>query len=59
MSNPQTYGTPHVFGLLDTSQAFITNQSDSQDSTCVVDVKVCAIDATWSGLKLVYRTKDR
>ncbi len=25
----------------------------------VVDVKVCAIDATWSGLKLVYRTKDR
>lgn len=25
----------------------------------VVDVKVCAIDATWSGLKLVYRIKDR
>ncbi len=25
----------------------------------VVDVKVCAIDATWSGLKLVYRLKDR
>ncbi len=25
----------------------------------VVDVKVCAIDATWSGLKLVYRTRDR
>ena len=25
----------------------------------VVDVKVCAIDATWSGLKLVYRTTDR
>ena len=25
----------------------------------VVDVKVCAIDATWSGLKLVVRVKDR
>lgn len=25
----------------------------------LVDVKVCAIDDTWSGLKLVYRVKDR
>lgn len=25
----------------------------------VVDVKVCAIDQTWSGLKLVVRTADR
>ncbi|HSU14449.1 hypothetical protein [Longimicrobium sp.] len=25
----------------------------------MVDVKVCAIDATWSGLKLVYRLTDR
>jgi hypothetical protein len=25
----------------------------------LVDVKVCAIDATWSGLKFVYRVKDR
>jgi len=25
----------------------------------VVDVKVCAIDGTWSGLKLVRRLKDR
>lgn len=25
----------------------------------VVDVKVCAIDETWSGLKLVTRVKDR
>ena len=25
----------------------------------MVDVKVCAIDPTWSGLKLVYRLKDR
>lgn len=25
----------------------------------VVDVKVCAIDATWSGLKLVRRLRDR
>jgi hypothetical protein len=25
----------------------------------VVDVKVCAIDATWSGLKLVIRVRDR
>jgi hypothetical protein len=28
--------------------------------TCgLVDVKVCAIDETWSGLKFVIRTKDR
>src|SRR5881628_358379 len=25
----------------------------------LVDVKVCAVDTTWSGLKLVYRTTDR
>ncbi len=25
----------------------------------VVDVKVCAVDDTWSGLKLVYRLADR
>jgi hypothetical protein len=25
----------------------------------LVDVKVCAVDGTWSGLKLVYRVKDR
>lgn len=25
----------------------------------LVDVKVCAVDATWSGLKLVIRLKDR
>lgn len=25
----------------------------------MVDVKVCAIDATWSGLKFVYRRADR
>jgi hypothetical protein len=25
----------------------------------LVDVKVCAIDATWSGLKFVYRLQDR
>jgi len=25
----------------------------------LVDVKVCAIDADWSGLKFVYRVKDR
>ncbi len=25
----------------------------------LVDVKVCAVDETWSGLKLVYRTTDR
>jgi hypothetical protein len=25
----------------------------------LVDVKVCAIDETWSGLKLVIRLKDR
>lgn len=28
-------------------------------SAGVVDVKVCAIDATWSGLKLVIRVADR
>lgn len=25
----------------------------------LVDVKVCAVDETWSGLKLVYRVRDR
>jgi len=25
----------------------------------LVDVKVCAVDATWSGLKFVYRLADR
>ncbi len=25
----------------------------------LVDIKVCAIDEVWSGLKLVYRLKDR
>ena len=25
----------------------------------LVDIKVCAVDATWSGLKFVYRRRDR
>ncbi len=25
----------------------------------LVDIKVCAVDATWSGLKFMYRKKDR
>ena len=25
----------------------------------LVDVKICAVDKVWSGLKFVYRTKDR
>ncbi len=25
----------------------------------LVDVKICAVDETWSGLKFVYRTSDR
>ena len=25
----------------------------------LVDIKVCAVDETWSGLKFVYRVKDR
>lgn len=25
----------------------------------MVDIKVCAVDETWSGLKFVYRVKDR
>ena len=25
----------------------------------LVDVKVCAVDADWSGLKFVWRVKDR
>ncbi len=25
----------------------------------LVDVKICAVDSTWSGLKFVYRLKDR
>lgn len=55
MANPQTYGTPHIFGLLDVAQAYITNQSDSQDSTCVVDVKV--MDST--GRVITVRKDDQ
>ena len=25
----------------------------------LVDVKICAVDLVWSGLKFVYRTADR
>lgn len=28
-------------------------------SNGLVDIKVCAVDATWSGLKFTYRKKDR
>ena len=28
-------------------------------ATGLVDVKICAVDDTWSGLKFVYRLKDR
>jgi hypothetical protein len=28
-------------------------------ATGLVDVKVCAVDATWSGLKFVRRLKER
>jgi hypothetical protein len=28
-------------------------------SHSLVDIKVCAVDETWSGLKFVYRVKDR
>lgn len=55
MANPNTYGTPHIFGLLDVSQPFITNQNDSQDSTCVVDVKV--LDST--GRVITVRKDDQ
>lgn len=32
---------------------------DAALATGLVDVKVCAIDDSWSGLKLVFRLKDR
>lgn len=32
---------------------------DTALATGLVDVKVCAIDEEWSGLKLVFRLKDR
>ncbi|HZV12617.1 MAG TPA: DUF3052 domain-containing protein [Candidatus Kapabacteria bacterium] len=32
---------------------------DTGLATGLVDVKVCAVDETWSGLKFVYRLKDR
>jgi hypothetical protein len=44
MALPNTYGTDHVFGLLDVSQDFITIQSDGIDQSCGVDVKV--LDST-------------
>jgi len=44
MALPQTYGTDHVYGLLDTTQDYITIQSDGIDDSCGVDVKV--LDST-------------
>lgn len=44
MPLPQTYGTDHVYGLLDTTQDYITIQSDGIDDSCGVDVKV--LDST-------------
>jgi hypothetical protein len=32
---------------------------DTALATGLVDVKVCAVDENWSGLKLVFRLKDR
>jgi hypothetical protein len=32
---------------------------DTALATGLVDIKVCAIDTNWSGLKLVFRLKDR
>ncbi|HEY4965103.1 MAG TPA: DUF3052 family protein [Puia sp.] len=32
---------------------------DTALATGLVDIKVCAIDADWSGLKLVFRMRDR
>jgi hypothetical protein len=55
MPNPQTYGVAHVFGLLDTAQVYITNQSDNLDSTCAVDVKV--MDST--GRVITVRKDDQ
>jgi len=43
----------------------VTTDLSEQRVQCIgldaglVDVKVCAIDDTWSGLKFVYRLKDR
>ena len=39
MSLPQTYGTPHVFGVLD-SGIFVTIQTDSVDQKPALDVEV-------------------
>ena len=39
MALPKTYGTEHVFGVLDTS-AFITIQTDSVDQKPALDVEV-------------------
>jgi len=43
----------------------IADRSDGQrcpgnrTSACLVDIKVCAVDEVWSGLKFVYRLADR
>jgi hypothetical protein len=34
-------------------------EEDSRRSNRLVDNKVCAIDDTWSGLRLVIRLRDR
>ncbi len=41
-----------------TDLTFTNVQSIGLDAG-LVDVKICAVDETWSGLKFVYRLKDR
>ena len=41
-----------------TDLTFANVQSIGLDAG-LVDVKICAVDETWSGLKFVYRLKDR
>ncbi len=64
-------GAPkHFRGLLDSLPArvrFVKVPTDLTDDVIrahalavgLVDVKVCAVDEVWSGLKLVIRLKDR
>src|SRR5713101_4753668 len=47
------------------SSGVITDLSETNVRTiglaaaCLVDVKICAVDDVWSGLKFVFRLKDR
>jgi len=52
-------GAPADLGRSRACARIRSHRSETARCGLVVDVKVCAIDATWSGLKFVRRVRDR